>query len=88
MYEAVQFVESKETGDTSETILGEYDDELAAVGVARGARASYVNSGSVEFAWWVVREQGARLANFISDSTSEKEFVLDLRSGELVEVPS
>jgi hypothetical protein len=33
-----------------------------------------------------VRKTGARLAEFIADSTSNKEFVLDLSSGELVEV--
>jgi hypothetical protein len=39
-----------------------------------------------EYAWWLVRENGARLANFIADSNSDKEFVLDLTSGELVEI--
>lgn len=88
MYEAVQFVEMREFADPVETILGEFDDEFAAVDVAREGRQNYVATNNSCFAWWVVREKGARLANFISDSTSEKEFVLDLRSGELVEVRS
>ena len=62
------------------------DDEIGAVTAARQARDSFATSGSSAYAWWVVREQGARLANFIADSRSEKEFVLDFRTGELVEV--
>lgn len=88
MYEAVQFVESQDHGDPTELVLGEFDDEMTAVEVARAARDRYVAGQSVDFAWWVVREHGAKLANFISDSTSNKEFVLDLRSGELVEIKS
>jgi hypothetical protein len=34
----------------------------------------------------VVRKKGATLAEFIADSKSAKEFVLDIRSGQLVEV--
>jgi hypothetical protein len=34
----------------------------------------------------VVRQPGARLAQFISDSRSAKEFVLDLSTGQLIEV--
>ena len=86
MYEAVQFVESRVHGDPTEIVLGDFDDEMAAVEVAREARSAFVAGNSIDFAWWVVREQGAKLANFISDSTSNKEFVLDLRSGELVEI--
>lgn len=88
MYEAVQFVEAQDHGDPIEMVLGEFEDEMTAVDVARAARDGYVASQAVDFAWWVVREQGAKLANFISDSTSNKEFVLDLRSGELVEIKS
>ncbi|HEU4320047.1 MAG TPA: hypothetical protein VFS66_08190 [Acidimicrobiia bacterium] len=88
MFEAVQFVESRDNGEPIEVVLGEFDDELMAVDVARQARDSYAAGESVDFAWWVVREKGAKLANFISDSTSDREFVLDLRSGELVEIKS
>jgi hypothetical protein len=36
--------------------------------------------------WWVVRVPGERLAQFIADSKSDKEFILDLATGQLVEV--
>jgi hypothetical protein len=42
--------------------------------------------GSEDFAWWVVRQPGARLAQFISDSRSDTEFVLDLTADHLIEV--
>jgi len=86
MFEAVQFIEQRGGTDPSEAVLGEYADEVDAVTAARQARDSFTTSGSSEYAWWIVREKGARLANFIADSRSDKEFVLDLRTGELVEV--
>lgn len=88
MYEAVQFIEAKAGGDPVETVLGEYGEEIEAVAEARRAKAEFSVAGSNEYAWWIVRETGARLANFIADSKSPKEFVLDLSSGELVEVPT
>lgn len=88
MFEAVQFVELRTEPTPRETILGEFEDEMAAVESAREARDTFLSMGSDDYAWWIVRKKGARLANFISDSTSGKEFVLDLSSGELVEVPS
>ena len=36
--------------------------------VARNARETFMDSGADEYAWWVVRRVGARLANFIADS--------------------
>jgi hypothetical protein len=87
MFEAVQFIEVKAGADPVETVLGEYGDEIEAVAAARRAKAEFAVTGSEDFAWWIVRETGARLANFIADSKSPKEFVLDLSSGELVEVP-
>jgi hypothetical protein len=45
-----------------------------------------VETGSEDYVWWVVREPGQRLAQFIADSKSDKEFVLDLATGQLVEV--
>ena len=86
MFEAVQFIEHKDAVEPEETILGEHAEEMDAVEVARGARAAFMETASDDYAWWVVRKKGARLANFISDSKSEKEFVLDLTSGELVEI--
>lgn len=88
MYEAVQFVERRGEAAPREAILGEFDQEVEAVDAAREARATFLSMGSDDYAWWIVRKKGATLANFISDSTSGKEFVLDLTTGELVEVPS
>ena len=86
MFEAVQFIEYRDVPEPEETILGEHSDELEAVEIARQGRRAFMQTGSDDYAWWVVREKGARLANFISDSKSDKEFVLDLTSGELVEI--
>lgn len=88
MFEAVQFVELRTEATPRETILGEFENEMGAVASAREARDTFLSMGSDDYAWWIVRKKGARLATFISDSTSGKEFVLDLSSGELVEVPS
>ena len=85
MFEAVQFTEFRGQPDPQEASLGVFDDENAAVEAARGARSDFMHSGSNDYAWWIVRQQGVRLAQFISDSKSDKEFVLDLTSGQLVE---
>ena len=91
MFEAVEFIEDEVTPGRpapipSENVLGTFEVESDAVMRARAAREGFMNAGRDGYAWWVVREQGARLANWISDSRSEKEFALDLTSGELVEV--
>ena len=86
MFEAVQFVEKHGEFEPVETVLGEYDSESRAVDAARAAKDAFRATGSKDYAWWIVRKKGARLAEFIADSTSNKEFVLDLSSGELVEV--
>lgn len=86
MFEAIQFVEVGLGAEAEETSLGEYEEETAAVEAARAARLVLLSNDSEDYAWWIVRKKGARLANFIADSKSNKEFVLDLRSGELIEV--
>lgn len=88
MFEAVQFVETRANPEPVETVLGEFEDEQEAVESSRNAKRKFLQDGSEDYAWWIVRKKGARLANFISDSTNDKEFVLDLSSGELVEVPT
>jgi hypothetical protein len=88
MFEAVQFVELSGEPEPRETVLGEFEEEIDAVESARGARTQFSTTGSKDYAWWIVRKKGAPLANFIADSKSDKEFVLDLSSGELVEVPT
>lgn len=88
MFEAVQYIEPSVGEVPEETVLGDFDDELDAVAVVRSARLDFTTSGRHEYAWWIVRKPGEPLANFIADSKSDKEFVLDLRSGELVELHS
>lgn len=88
MYEAVEFVERERGAEPTERLLGEFTEELVAVEQARQARDAFSQTASDDYAWWIVREKGATLASFIADSKSDKEFVLDLRSGGLVEVPS
>jgi hypothetical protein len=85
-YEAVQFIEHIGKADIDETHLGAFQEEADAVRIARTARRDYLAAGNTEYAWWVVRVQGAKLANFIVDSRSEKEFMVDLRTGELIEI--
>jgi hypothetical protein len=86
VYEAVQFIEKKYESEPTQTVLGEFSEESSAVETVRGARKDFLETGSEDYAWWVVRKQGATLAEFIADSKSDKEFVLDIRSGQLVEV--
>lgn len=87
MFEAVQSIDSRERPGSpiQETTLGVFEAEASAVDAAREARRLFFESGNEDFAWWIVRPVGARLAHWISDSNSDKEFVLDLRSGQLVE---
>jgi len=87
MYEAIQSVDSRERPGSpiQETNLGSFDAETDAISAARDARQVFFESGATDFAWWIVRPAGAKLAHWIADSNSDKEFVLDLRSGQLVQ---
>lgn len=69
-----------------QTVIDEFGDEVTAVEAARRARQAFKATGSEDYAWWIVRKSGATLAEFIADSKSDKEFVLDMTSGQLVEV--
>lgn len=86
MFEAVQFMESRSHPEPLEAVMGLFPTEVEAIEAARTARSDFMETGSRDYAWWIVRQQGAELANFIADSKSNKEFVLDLTSGELIEV--
>jgi len=86
MFEAVEFTDIDGREEPDQRVIGTYPDEIGAVEAVRTAKAEFVESGSDDFAWWVVRQPGATLAQFISDSKSDKEFVLDLTTGELIEV--
>jgi hypothetical protein len=86
-YEAVESIDPRDHpgAPVAETILGTYELEDDAIAVARAAREAFLESGSLDYAWWIVRVPGMTVARWIADSSSNKEFVLDLRSGELVE---
>jgi hypothetical protein len=86
VYEAVQFIEVEGEAEPVQTVLGEFSNESEAVELVREARGKFLESGADDYSWWVVRKKGATLAEFIADSKSAKEFVLDIRSGQLVEV--
>lgn len=86
MFEAVEFVEHDNRSEPTETVLGEFENEREAVTSAREGKTRFMQGGSELYAWWVVRRQGATMAEFISDSKSDKEFVLDLNTGELIEI--
>ncbi len=86
MFEAVEFTEVRGREEPNQRILGLFPDEVAAVVAARDAKVLFTESGGEDFTWWVVRQPGAKLAQFISDSRSDKEFVLDLTTGQLIEV--
>jgi hypothetical protein len=91
MFEAVEFIEEEVVPGRpapvpTESVLGTFQEEDQAVDRARAAREGFMSAQREGYAWWIVREQGARLANWISDSRSDREFALDLTSGELVEI--
>jgi len=87
MFEAVEQIELRDRpGAPPELrLLGTYATEDEAIEVARAVRREFRESGRHDYAWWTVRQAGMTVANWIADASSSKEFVLDLRSGELVE---
>lgn len=88
MYEAVQNIEYRDRpgAPPEESILGVFDDEEDAIEAGRSARQAFADAGGHDVAWWLVRRVGERVATWIADSRSPSEFVLDLRTGELVEL--
>lgn len=86
MYEVVEFVEMRGHSAPTENVVGVYPDEKLAVEGARRARTGFLASGRDDYAWWIVRTVGKRISTFISDSKSDKEFVLDLTTNQLVEI--
>lgn len=70
-----------------ERLIGTYPTAAEALDVGRKLWGDYTESGRLDYAWWVVRREGSTLAEWIADSRSSKEFVVDLRSGQLVELP-
>jgi hypothetical protein len=87
VFEAVQNIDFRDRpgAPIEETHIGTFDKEAEALEAARSARDEFMEANRPDFAWWIVRPVGARLAHWIADSSSPKEYVLDLRSGQLVE---
>lgn len=86
-FETVENIELRDRpgSPVEERILGMPETEAEAIELGRAARQAFLESGRHDYAWWIVREPGMTLARWIADSTSSKEFALDLTSGVLVE---
>ncbi|MGZ8755191.1 MAG: hypothetical protein ACXW15_08385 [Acidimicrobiia bacterium] len=91
MFQTVRYVEEEiEPGRVAavptESEIGRYSTEHLAVFAARASMAEFFQMGRPEYAWWIVRQEGEQLANWIADSRSRREFVVDLTTSRLVEV--
>lgn len=91
-FEVVEFIElafqpGRSMPPPSENIVGQFEGEDEAVEAARSARENFIRENGVRRdAWWLVRQPGSQLATWIADAASDREFVLDLRTGQLVEI--
>ena len=71
----------------SENVLAQSESEDDAVASARAARDAFISENGIRRdVWWLVRQPGSQLATWIADASSEREFVLDLRTSQLVEI--
>jgi hypothetical protein len=88
MYEAIEYIEEEEnglpTGTSLERVLGTFETEDGGVAAARDAMIRYGDRH--EYAWWIVRKQGERIAAWIADSRSGREFLMDLTKEEIVDL--
>lgn len=86
-YEAVQFVSRvAHIGPAvTEHKIGEFDSMEAAIEAARSAREAFSPSIYEPDAWWVVRKPGNLRAEWVAESGSPQERVIDLRSDRLAE---
>lgn len=86
MFEVMQFTDLKQPPGQPiiEEKLGVFEVEQDAVSVARAAMESFLATAGEDYVWWIVRNEGSTLARWIADSRDQQEFVLDLRSGQLV----
>ena len=91
VFEVVEFCEpALEPGQafpgTSETLLGEYADEIEAVKVARATWQRFRDAPNNDVMWWLVRARGESMALWIADGHSDVERILDLTTNQLVPV--
>lgn len=86
MFEVLQFTDLKHPPGQPiiEEKIGVYASEEDAVEVARSTMEGYLAAAGEDYVWWIVRSEGSTLARWIADSRDQQEFVLDLRSGQLV----
>lgn len=86
MFEVLQFTDLKHPPGQPiiEEKIGTYASEEDAVDVARSTMEGYLAALGEDYVWWIVRSEGSTLARWIADSRDQQEFVLDLRSGQLV----
>ncbi len=89
MYEVVEHRERRDRPGSApeQRTLGRFDSAAEALVQGRVAWKAFEATGSDDYAWWVVKREGADLAEWIADSRSSKEYVVDLTSGQLVEIP-
>ena len=90
-YELVEFREpalqpGQPFDGRSETVLGNYGDEHAAIEHGRIAWRTGRSSGSSDVVWWIVRVPGEQLARWLADGASDREQVLDLTTNSLVPI--
>lgn len=91
MYEVMEYTDVRPSIDNPnptplERSIGVFEVEQDAVEAGRAVRTEFIESERPDYTWWTVRQPGSRLANWIADSHSPKEFMLDLTTGELVEM--
>jgi hypothetical protein len=88
LYEALEYVEEERdgvpTGASREVLLGTFATEGEAIAAARAARAAYGDRH--EYAWWIARRQGDRIASWIADSHSGREFVMDISKEQIIDL--
>ncbi len=89
MYEVVENIELRDRPGLPPTsrLVGSYVNAAEALEVGRRLWREYAESGRLDYAWWTVKKEGSSVAEWIADSRSSKEFALDIRSGQLVEIP-
>ncbi len=91
MFETIEYIEvERGRGGRNpapyQRVVGTFEVEAEAIEAGRAARSELLEKDGEAYAWWVVRKVGAPIAQWIADSHNPREFVLDLTSGELVEV--
>jgi hypothetical protein len=90
-FEVVEFCEpapqpGQPFAGTSETLLGEYQDEKIAIDAARTRWREMRVADTADVMWWIVRVPGESRARWVADRSSNEEQILDLTTMEMVRV--